>query len=325
MSNYRVLLYYNYVTINDPEAFKDEHLAYCKKLGLKGRIYVSQEGINGTVSGTVEQTNQYMEDLTSQTGFEDTNFKIDEADHHVFKKMKVKNRKEIVSLHLEDKNKSSDIDPNTLTGRHLEPEEFREALLDEEVIVLDARNDYEYDVGHFRGAVRPDIKAFHELPQWIKDNKELFMDKKVVTYCTGGIRCEKLSGWMLREGFDAAQLKNGIHNYSTDPKTQGDLWDGAMYVFDERLTVPINKHEHIIVGKDWFDNQPCERYVNCANPQCNKQIICSQENEDKYLRGCTELCRSHPDNRYVKERHLTLEEWQDRLEKIGEQGNLNLV
>lgn len=325
MSKYRVLLYYNYVTINDPEKFKDEHLTYCKNLGLKGRIYVSQEGINGTVSGTIEQTNQYMKDLTNLAGFEDTNFKIDEVDNHVFKKMKVKNRKEIVSLHLEDKNKSNDINPNTLTGQHLEPAEFREALLDEDVIVLDARNDYEYDVGHFRGALRPDIKAFHELPQWIKDNKAFFMDKKVVTYCTGGIRCEKLSGWMLREGIETAQLKNGIHNYSTDPETQGELWDGVMYVFDDRLTVPINNHEHVIVGKDWFDHQPCERYVNCANPQCNKQIICSQENEDKYLRGCTETCRSHPNNRYVKEHHLTLEEWQERLEKIGEQTNLNFV
>ena len=185
MSNYRVLLYYKYVTIDDPEQFKDEHLAYCKNLGLKGRIYVSREGINGTVSGTIDQTSQYMEDLTNIPGFEGIDFKIDEADQHVFKKMKVKHRREIVSLHLEGKNDSEDVDPNTLTGRHLEPGEFREALLDEDVIVLDARNDYEYDVGHFRGALRPDIKAFHELPQWIKDNKELFMDKKVVTYCTG--------------------------------------------------------------------------------------------------------------------------------------------
>lgn len=325
MSNYRVLLYYKYVTIDDPEQFKDEHLAYCKNLGLKGRIYVSREGINGTVSGTIDQTSQYMEDLTNIPGFEGIDFKIDEADQHVFKKMKVKHRREIVSLHLEGKNDSEDVDPNTLTGRHLEPGEFREALLDEDVIVLDARNDYEYDVGHFRGALRPDIKAFHELPQWIKDNKELFMDKKVVTYCTGGIRCEKLSGWMLREGIETAQLKNGIHNYSTDPETQGDLWDGVMYVFDDRLTVPVNQHEHVIVGKDWFDGQPCERYVNCANPQCNEQFICSEENEDKYLRGCSEECRSHPDNRYVKEHHLTLEEWQDRLEKIGEEANLSHV
>lgn len=318
MSDYRVLLYYKYVHIDDPENFKEKHLAYCKQLGLKGRIYVAHEGINGTVSGTVEQTDQYMKDLTSLDGFDGINFKIDEADGHVFKKMKVKHRNEIVSLHLEDFNDSEDIDPNRTTGRHLEPTEFREALLDDDTIILDARNDYEYDIGHFRGAIRPDIQAFYELPQWIKDNKDQFMDKKVVTYCTGGIRCEKLSGWMLKEGIETAQLKNGIHNYSTDPETQGDLWDGVMYVFDERLTVPINKHEHTVIGRDHFDGKPCERYVNCANPDCNKQIICSEENEDRYLRGCSEECRRHPENRYVKEHHLTEKEWQDRLETIGE-------
>lgn len=318
MSMYRVLLYYKYVPIEDPESFKDEHLAYCKQLGLKGRIYVAHEGINGTVSGTVAQTDQYMADLTAKEGFEGIDFKIDQAEGHAFSKMKVKHRKEIVSLHLEDFNESEDINPNQTTGRHLDPVEFRQALLDDDTLILDARNDYEYDIGHFRGAIRPDIRAFYELPQWIKDNKEKFMDKKVVTYCTGGIRCEKLSGWMLKEGIETAQLKNGIHNYATDPQTQGDLWDGVMYVFDERLTVPINKHEHTIVGRDHFDAQPCERYVNCANPDCNRQIISSKDNEDRYLRGCSPTCRRHPDNRYVKEHHLSEEEWQSRLEDIGE-------
>ena len=107
-----------------------------------------------------------------------------------------------MSLNLED-----DIDPLELTGKYLEPKDFKEALLDENTVVIDARNDYEYDLGHFRGAVRPDIRSFRELPQWIIENKEKFMDKKVVTYCTGGIRCEKFSGWLLREGFqDVAQL-----------------------------------------------------------------------------------------------------------------------
>lgn len=180
--DYRVLLYYNYTTIEDPEVFAKEHLAFCKSIGLKGRILVAEEGINGTVSGTIEATEAYMEHMHADERFKDTWFKIDEAEGHAFRKMFVRPRKELVALNLED-----DINPHELTGKYLNPKEFKEALLDEDTVVLDARNDYEFDLGHFRGAVRPDIRSFRELPQWIRDNKEKFMDKKVVTYCTGGI------------------------------------------------------------------------------------------------------------------------------------------
>lgn len=108
--------------------------------------------------------------------------------------MHVRHRDELVTLRLED-----DIDPNELTGKYLEPKEFYEAMQREDTIVVDARNDYEYDLGHFRGAVRPDIKAFRELPEWIRDNKEKLEGKKILTYCTGGIRCEKFSGWLKKK------------------------------------------------------------------------------------------------------------------------------
>ncbi|GAA3326981.1 hypothetical protein GCM10020331_065110 [Ectobacillus funiculus] len=106
---------------------------------------------------------------------------------------------------------------------------------------------------------------------------------------------------MLKEGFqDVGQLHGGIVTYGKDPEVQGRLWDGQCYVFDERISVPVNQTEHVIVGKDYFTGEPCERYVNCANPECNKQILCSEENEHKYLRGCTHECRVHPRNLYVK-------------------------
>ncbi len=315
MSDYRVLLYYKYVKIDNPEQFRTEHLALCNDIGLKGRILVSEEGINGTVSGTVEQTDAYMEAVKSEERFSDMFFKMDPADGHAFKKMHVRYRPEIVSLRLGE----DDLDPNEITGQYLEPTEFRQALEDENTIVLDARNDYEYDLGHFRGAVRPEIRSFRELPEWIRDNKEKFMDKRIVTYCTGGVRCEKLSGWLLKEGFeDVAQLHGGIHNYGTHPETQGELWDGKMYVFDSRISVDINRKEHTVIAKDWFDGTPCERYVNCGNPFCNRQFITSEENEHKYLRGCSHDCRVSPENRYVKEHHLSREEVAERLEKIGE-------
>lgn len=312
--DYHVLLYYQYVNIENPEQFTAEHLAFCKEIGLKGRILVAKEGINGTVSGTYEQTQCYIDAMHADPRFAETIFKIDEENTSAFKKMHVRYRQELVTLNLED-----DINPNELTGTYLEPKEFRKAILDKNTIVIDARNDYEYDLGHFRGAVRPEIRTFRELPQWIRENKEQFMDKKIVTYCTGGIRCEKFSGWLLKEGFeDVGQLHGGIATYGKDPEVQGELWDGQMYVFDTRISVPINQKDPVIVGRDWFDGSPCERYVNCANPKCNRQILTSVENEEKHLKGCCYDCRVAPENLYVKTNHLSQEDVSERLAAIGE-------
>lgn len=312
---YRVLLYYKYAPIEDPDQFAKDHLAFCKRIGLKGRVLVGTEGINGTVSGTIEQTEKYKNYVHSLPGFEDVWFKEDEADDYAHKKMFVRPRKEIVALNLEE-----DIDPHTTTGEYLKPTQFKEALLDEDTIVLDTRNDYEYDLGHFKGAIRPEIRNFRELPQWVIDNKEQFMDKKVVVYCTGGIRCEKFSGWLVREGIgkQVGQLEGGIDTYGKDPEVQGELWEGQMYVFDERISVPINRVNPTVIGRDYFDGTPCERYVNCGNPECNEQILCSEENEAKYVRGCSPECRRHPRNRYIAENNLSTEEWEARLNALGE-------
>ncbi|MGM0214797.1 oxygen-dependent tRNA uridine(34) hydroxylase TrhO [Enterococcus sp. AZ109] len=311
--NYRVLLYYQYTPIADPVQFAKEHLAFCRELDLKGRILVAEEGINGTLSGTKEATDRYMAHMQQDERFKDIFFKIDESEEQAFKKMFVRPRKELVALNLEE-----DIDPKELTGNYLEPKEFKEALLDENTVVIDARNDYEYDLGHFRGAVRPAIRSFRELPEWIRANKEQFMDKRIVTYCTGGIRCEKFSGWMLREGFeDVAQLHGGIANYGKDPATKGELWDGKMYVFDERISVEINQVDKQIVGKEWFDGTPCERYINCSNPECNRQILVSEENEARYLGACTYECASHERNRYIIDHGISATEKQQRLAQIA--------
>lgn len=312
---YQVLLYYNFVPIEDHEQFAAEHLQFCKNLGLKGRILVSDNAINGTVSGTVAQTKAYMDMMHSDERFADTVFKIDEHEGHAFKKMHVRPRQEVVTLRLENS-----INPNELTGKYLKPTEFYEAMLDENTVVLDTRNDYEYDVGHFRGAIRPDIRNFRDLPEWVKENRHLLEGKRVLTYCTGGIRCEKFTGWLIEEGFDdVSQLEGGIVTYGKDPEVQGKLWDGVCYVFDERLTVPINQTEHVVVGVDHFDGTPCERYVNCAEPTCNEQILCSEENEHKYLRGCTDACRRSPRNRYVEEHGLTEEQVTERLAALEDE------
>lgn len=294
--NYQVLLYYHYTYIEDLKKFKEEHDLWCKSLNLLGRIYITQEGINGTVSGTVQETETYMQGLKENPKFKGIAFKIDEAENHVFKKLKIKIKNELVNLSLED-----DVNPLEITGEYLEPIQFYERLSDPDTVVIDARNTYEYDLGHFKGAIRPDIETFRELPQWIRENKTHIEGKKIITYCTGGVRCEKFSGWLKREGFsNVAQLHGGIVTYSKDPIVQGQLWNGLCYVFDERLSVPINKVEHVVVGRDYFTGEPCERYINCANPDCNKQIICSEENEVANLGSCSLECREHPRNRYDK-------------------------
>ncbi|MFA9555752.1 rhodanese-related sulfurtransferase [Evansella sp. AB-rgal1] len=311
---FRVLLYYKYVPIENAEKFAEDHLEFCKQLGIKGRILVADEGINGTVSGTVEQMEKYKEIMRNDPRFHDMVFKEDESDSHAFKKIFVRYRKELVTLRLED-----DINPLQQTGEYLSPKEFYEKMQHPDTVVIDARNDYEYDLGHFQGAVRPDIRSFRELPEWVRENKEKFKDKQILTYCTGGVRCEKFSGWLKEEGFEnVGQLHGGIVTYGKDPEVKGQLWNGQCYVFDERISVPINQVEHVIVGKDYFTGEPCERYVNCANPECNKQILTSEENEHFYMRGCSPDCRVHPRNRYIEEHELTEEEVQNRLNKIKE-------
>jgi UPF0176 protein len=296
MSTHQVLLYYHYVNIENPEQERTEHLALCKSLNLLGRVFISSEGINGTVSGTIEETNQYMTYMHHSFLFSSIDFKIDITDGHVFKKMHVRVKNELVNFSLED-----DINPKVMTGKYVKPLEFMQGLKDPNTIVIDARNDYEYDVGHFRGAIKPDIQTFRELPNWIRSHKHLLEGKKILTYCTGGVRCEKFSGWLKREGFeDVGQLHGGIVTYGKDEIAQGQLWDGQCYVFDSRLTVPINRVEHVIVGKDYFTGEPCERYINCANPECNKQIIASEASEEKHWGACSKTCKDHPRNRYVE-------------------------
>lgn len=295
---YRVLLYYKYVPIEEHEEFAAKHLEFCKKLGVKGRILVAKEGINGTLSGTIKQTNIYMNTLRQDPRFSDIEFKIDEADGHAFKKIFVRPRDEIVSLKLEE-----DVNPNEVTGEYLEPQEFYKELQRDDVIVLDARNEYEYRVGHFRHAIKPDIDTFRELPQWIEENLSDQKDKRVLTYCTGGIRCEKLTGYLRKQGFkDVAQLHGGIVTYGKDPQVKGRLFDGKCYVFDERRMVPVNRtDEDVVIGQCYHCGKTEDRYVNCANPECNRQYICCEECEKKYNRSCSKECREHERNRYVQE------------------------
>jgi UPF0176 protein len=295
--DYRILLYYKYVTIDDPETFTKEHRAFCQELGVKGRILISSEGLNGTISGTVEQTDRYMKALREDPRFHDIEFKVDEADGHAFKKLSVRHRKEIVALKLEE-----DVNPNEVTGRYLEPKEFYEALQEDDVIVIDARNDYETQIGHFRGAILPDIRSFRELPEWVDKHLADKKDKKILTYCTGGIRCEKFTAYLIKKGFkDVNQLHGGIIRYGKDPEVRGRLFDGKCYVFDNRIRVRVNRtEEDVVVGRCYHCGKPEDRLVNCANPECHRQYISCEACERKYQRSCSKACREHPRNEYVR-------------------------
>ncbi len=293
--NFRILLYYMYVHIVNHENYAKLHLNFCRTLGVKGRILIAEEGINGTISGTKDQTNAYIYSMKMDQRFRDMDFKIDIVNEHAFRKLYVRPKKEIVTLNLE-----SDFDPNIITGKHLKPKEFYKAMTEEDVVIIDARNDYEYDLGHFKNAIRPDVRNFKEFPGWVKKNVDKFKDKKVLTYCTGGIRCEKFSGLLLKEGFtNVSQLRGGIINYSKDRETRGSMFEGKCYVFDERISVEVNFAEgYTLVGKCYHCGRPHDRYVNCAHMSCHFQFICCEECEIKRKRSCSKECEEAEDHEY---------------------------
>ncbi|MDP4098221.1 rhodanese-related sulfurtransferase [Paenibacillus sp. P96] len=287
-NSYRILLYYKYVTIPEHETFAKEHLEYCTQLGIKGRILVAEEGINGTLSGTIEQTEAYMHYMQQHPLFSDMIFKIDEAGQHAFKKLFVRPKQELVTLKYD-----TPLDPNVTSGKRLSPQEFYEQLQNEDIIVLDGRNNYEYDLGHFRNAIRPDVESFREFPEWIRTHLQDAKDKPILTYCTGGIRCEKLTGVLINEGFtNVAQLDGGIVTYGKDPEVQGRLFDGKMYVFDERISVRVNQtDEDITIGKCHHCGSPTDRYINCADDTCHAQHLCCDDCLEAHGGYCSEDCR----------------------------------
>ncbi|WP_341266720.1 rhodanese-related sulfurtransferase [Candidatus Phytoplasma fraxini] len=292
---YLIILYYKYIHIEEPKHFKNLQIKYCSKLNLLGRIIVSSEGINGTLSGSKESILEYIKYLKKTKGFENIDFKISTYYKHVFSKLSVKVRKEIVALKLK-----KDIFPEYNSNNYLEPKKFFQMLKEKDVVVLDVRNDYEYDLGHFRNSINPKISNFRDFPEWLDKNLSFLKNKKILTYCTGGVRCEKASILLRSKQINEVyQLKGGIINYSQDPETKGKLFDGKVYVFDQRIADKVNQTEHIIVGKDFFNQTPCERYINCGNPSCNKQILCNEENEKKYLGSCSESCSKNENNRYL--------------------------
>lgn len=245
---------------------------FCRGRNLTGRIIVSKEGINGTIEGTKEDVASYQQWMMQDPRFEDMHFKLSDGTGNAFPKLSVKVRDEIVSLHLGNE----DIDPNKTTGNYLSADELHEWYQSgKEFFVVDMRNDYEFAVGHFENSMIPRVmKNFRDLPKALPELENL-KDKTVVTVCTGGVRCEKASGYLLNNGFnDVHQLHGGMHTYME--KYPDGFFKGKLYVFDGRVTVGFNENSEI-VGKCFRCNAPSENYIDCGNITCHRHTIVCED------------------------------------------------
>jgi len=289
-SPFQVLLYYRYFPVSHPDEYAEAHRRFCEEHGLRGRIIVAAEGLNGTVSGTRTDTEAYIAALHEDPRTRDMVFKIDPADEHVFPRLSVKVRSEIVRLGLDP---DHDVDPNSLTGQRLGPREFLEAMSDDDTVIIDGRNDYEAEIGRFKGAICPDIQNFREFPDWVRRHREELEGKRVLTYCTGGIRCEKLSGYLRREGFDEVyQLDGGIVTYGKDPEVRGRDFEGLCYVFDERVAVEVNHTDtRTVISRCRRCGVPVPEYLNCRWPECNRQIFLCESCRERHGIFCDDGCR----------------------------------
>ena len=271
--------FYKYIEIKDPIKFQESHLKYCKDLGIKGKILLAEEGINGTISGTEEQIRKYKKDFKKNKLFKDVIFKDTISDSHPFKKTLVRIRNEIVSsgLNVNMKNKAD----------YISPEELNKLIEKEEVVLLDARNNYESKIGKFKNAITPDIETFRDFKKVPKLISKL-KDKTIVTYCTGGIRCEKASAFLKASSFNnVLQLHGGIIEYINEFPDKH--FEGRCFVFDNRLSIPSgNKTKDITICE--ICHVPCGRYINCANKKCDNLFVCCEECDIKLKHACSKKC-----------------------------------
>lgn len=290
MKPYRVLLYYIYSPIEHPEQYREEHHLLCLRLNLLGRIIVAPEGLNGTVSGLTADCEAYMAALHADPRFAGIEFKVDEADGHTFQKLHVRVKPEIVHSDLP-------VDPLRQTGVHLEPEEFRQLKNDPDVVLVDMRSNYEHEVGRFKGAITFDMENLRELPEHITEIEHLKNSgKKIITYCTGGIKCEKASAYLLSQGFDNVyQLHGGIIKYGME--AGGEDFDGECYVFDNRVTVPVNHVNPVTVSVCYRCGTSTSRMINCASPVCNNHVTLCEACGHEHHGTCSDTCKQDPNLR----------------------------
>lgn len=291
MKPYSVLLYYQYVPIEDPAAYRDAQHEFCIEHNLLGRIIIAPEGLNGTVSGLEADCEAYMNWVKADPRFATIDFKVEAHETHAFQKLHVRLKDEIVNSDLP-------VNPLERTGKHLEPAQLRQMLHeDPNVVMIDMRSNYEHSVGRFKNAITFDMENLRELPDHIHEIEHLKnAGKKIVTYCTGGIKCEKASAYLLSQGFeDVYQLHGGIIKYGIE--AEGEDFEGKCYVFDNRLTVDVNQVNPQVISTCYVCGTPSDRMVNCANNDCNIHVPMCESCGWKMEGACSEECKCSPNKR----------------------------
>ena len=284
----QILLFYKYVSISNPELEKKQHQIICKELKLKGRLIIASEGLNGTFEGSEQAIQKYAKWLRSISGCHDIHLKFSQGNGNSFPKLSIKTRSEIVSAHLGPK----DLNPNEITGKHIHATQLHQWInSNKEFYIVDMRNDYEHSVGHFTDSILPAFGNFRDLGKILPQIEHL-KDKTVVTVCTGGVRCEKASGFLVKSGFkEVYQLFGGIVTYMEQYPNQD--FKGKLYVFDQRLTMGFNLTDpiHEIIGRCKLCNSFSESFVNCAFNKCHKHFICCKNCRQDSGKGyCDEQC-----------------------------------
>lgn len=228
---YDIAAFYRFVRIDDPDAWAPVLKRQMLDRDVLGTVLLACEGINGTISGTPDAVGEIMGILRARDGLGDLEHKVSHAPGHVFNRAKVKVKPTLINL-------GAEVDPNQCVGTYVEPEQWNELISDPEVVLIDTRNDYEVHAGTFEGAMNPSIKRFRDLPAFVESNLDPSKHKKVAMFCTGGIRCEKSTAWMLLQGFEEVyHLKGGILSYLERVEPESSKWRGDCYVFDERVGV----------------------------------------------------------------------------------------
>lgn len=260
---------YHFTSFDDPAALQGPLLSLCEHEGIKGTILLAREGINGTVAGPksgIERLWTHIENLPGCAGF---GHKESTAKDMPFKRMKVRLKKEIVTMG------QPDVDPTAGTGNYVDPADWNELIASPDVVTIDTRNDYEVGIGTFQGAIDPETKTFREFPAWWEANKDRFHNKKVAMFCTGGIRCEKSTNYLLGQGVENVyHLKGGILKYLEDVPQDDSTWEGECFVFDNRVSVG-----HGLIEGTYDQCYACRRPItrrDIDRPEFIKGVQCHQ-------------------------------------------------
>lgn len=279
--------YYRYVTLTNVQELQKELYKEWEELGVLGRIYIAEEGVNAQISIPKPRHDEFRKAIDARPEFKNVPFKYGLHDGLAFIKLTIKVKKQIVADGLTPK----DYDL-TNVGTHLEPEEFDAALQDPETIVVDMRNHYESRIGHFENAITPDVDTFREQLPMVKDDLKGKEEKKVLLYCTGGIRCEKASAYLKHHGFkDVNQLHGGIINYGhavKEGRIKESKFKGKNFVFDERLQESLT--DDILTNCDQCQ-QKSDRQLNCFNETCHLLFVQCEDCGKKYNNCCSAECK----------------------------------